>query len=94
MISDYFIKAKKDGSLLKCKFCNAPIWYDPASRRYYDIGGKTYHVQNCNKRKAYYTHRNKLYVENRKQRRRDSWLQEMDKEECKQRLRNYWLRKR
>jgi len=37
----------KDGSPKTCKFCHAEVWWGAIKRRWYDVGGKTLHVENC-----------------------------------------------
>lgn len=43
-----------EGEDLTCQFCHAKTWFAVVSGRVYDVGGKTLHVENCEKRKAFY----------------------------------------
>ena len=49
-----FKKAWPNGKPVKCKFCHKEVWWHTIERRYYDVGGETFHVENCELRKEYH----------------------------------------
>ena len=54
-MSDVFKKVNvKDGSPKTCKFCHKPVWWHVLENRWYDPGGETLHVDNCERSKAFY----------------------------------------
>lgn len=53
-MSGRFKTKDRHGKPLTCKFCHAETWYDCLAARWYDVGGKSLHVDNCERRKAHY----------------------------------------
>lgn len=54
---DGFIKVNaKDGQPKRCKFCGAEVWYHQLKGRWYDAGGQTLHVENCEESKTHHRH--------------------------------------
>jgi hypothetical protein len=44
----------KDGSPKTCKFCHSEVWWNVIEGRWYDVGGKTLHVENCELRREHF----------------------------------------
>ena len=42
-----FRKNNADGTQKTCKFCHAPVWWHEQKARWYEPGGETLHVKNC-----------------------------------------------
>ena len=53
-MSSVFRKSNKDGQPKTCKFCRQHVWWHVVERRWYDVGGETLHVDNCERRKKHY----------------------------------------
>lgn len=49
-----FAKTNAGGSPKTCKFCHVAVWWHYNERRWYDVGGKTLHVENCPRRAKHY----------------------------------------
>lgn len=60
-------KTNSKGQPLTCKFCHSEVWLDENDRRYYDVGGETLHVENCDLRKQFFKNRAAENAENRRQ---------------------------
>lgn len=45
---------ERDGKPKTCKFCHAKVWWHVVESRWYDVGGATLHVENCERRRKYY----------------------------------------
>jgi len=43
-----------DGTPKACKFCHCAVWLDKITSRWYDVGGKTLHVENCRLSREHY----------------------------------------
>ena len=50
----FFKKTNADGSPKLCKFCREPVWWNNSENRWYDVGGQTLHVDNCERAKTHY----------------------------------------
>lgn len=66
---DVFKKVNvKDGKPKTCKFCNAEVWWHTIEGRWYDVGGETLHVENCERRQEHYHNEAMTNAETRRQR--------------------------
>lgn len=66
MISDFKKTNAKDGTPKTCKFCHAEVWWHTLECRWYDVGGETLHVENCERRRQYYQNEAAINAENRR----------------------------
>ena len=67
MVYETFAKVnKKDGKPKTCKFCHAEGWWHNAEGRWYDVGGETLHVENCELRREYYKNEAAISAESRR----------------------------
>lgn len=57
---------KKDGSPKTCKFCHAQVWWHSVEGRWYDVGGESLHVENCELRREYYKNEAAISAESRR----------------------------
>lgn len=62
-----FKKTKKDGKPLTCKFCHAELWWNVFESRWYDVGGETLHVENCELRREHFRRSSLDAAESRRQ---------------------------
>lgn len=60
-------KTNAKGQPLTCKFCHSEVWFHEGSRRYYNVGGETLHVENCETRRAFYKAQAAESAESRRQ---------------------------
>jgi len=67
-VSSHFSKInKKDGKPKTCKFCHAEVWWHETEGRWYDVGGETLHVENCELRREHYKREAASSAESRRQ---------------------------
>jgi hypothetical protein len=64
-----FKTTNNDGSKKTCKFCHKPIWWHRFESRWYDPGGETLHVENCELRQEHFRHAALDAAEQRRQKR-------------------------
>ena len=54
-MTDLFKKVNvKDGKPKTCKFCHAEVWWHSLEGRWYEVGGETLHVENCELRREHF----------------------------------------
>lgn len=49
-----FLSKNRNGTLKTCKFCHSPVWWNILEGRWYDPGGMTLHVENCELRREHF----------------------------------------
>ncbi len=66
-MADVFKKSNKDGQLKTCKFCRQPVWWHSILGRWYDVGGESLHINNCERRKKHHHNESMNAAESRRQ---------------------------
>jgi len=57
----------KDGSPKTCKFCHSEVWWHVIESRWYEVGGESLHVDNCELRREHFKNESAIAAESRRQ---------------------------